>query len=346
MSKDSTFPERQPTIFDVAKMANVSVSTVSRVFNGKDRVSDHTRQKVQKAMDALNYMPSSIATSMITGRTKMILVMIPDFKNPFYSQIMAGIESRLRESEYYAMVLSHDNFSSEAYDQIQAKFDKIVDGIIAIPDWNLQFYKNWNKPCVIVDRYQRGVDLNAILADNYQGGRMLTQELVNAGHQKIAMISARTWAATISDRLEGYRSVLQENGIPIREEYVVLEHLMIPTGHKGMIKLMQLPDPPTAVVAANNLICIGCIRACQELGLRIGEDISLVGYDDHELARYGLPGITVIDQPAHEMGKQAAANLLAKLNDDTLPPTIQVMQVELVRRGSVKHLGKTGDTAD
>ena len=119
MSKDATPAKKHPTIFDVAKLANVSVSTVSRVFNGKDRVTDYTREKVQKAMEELNYAPSNIAASMITGRTKMILVMIPDFNTPFYSQIMAGIEAKLREAGYYAMVLSHYNFSEESYTHIR-----------------------------------------------------------------------------------------------------------------------------------------------------------------------------------------------------------------------------------
>lgn len=340
MDRNNTVQEKQPTIFDVAKMANVSVSTVSRVFNGKDRVSEQTREKVQRVMDKLNYVPSNIATSMITGKTKMILVMVPDFQNPYFSQVMCGIEAELRANEYYAVFLSHNNFPSGEYSQIQTKFDKMVDGIIAIPDQNLQFYKNWNKPCIIVDRYRRGEGMNTVLADNYQGGQMLTQELVRAGHQKIAIISAHSWATTISDRLKGYCDVLRENNIPIRKEYVILDSFCNLTGYRSILKLMQLPDPPTAVVAANNLICIGCIQACQELGLQIGEDLSLVGYDDHELAQYGYPGITVISQPAVQMGKQAAIALLARLNDESMPVIKHTMAVELIRRGSVKQLNE------
>ena len=343
MSKNVILPKKNPTIFDVAQHAGVSVSTVSRVFNGRDRVTDRTREKVKKAMEELNYVPSNIATSMITGRTKMILVMIPDFNNPFYSQIMAGIEAKLRESGYYAMVISHYNFSEVLYNQLQVNFEKIVDGVIAIPDQNLHFYETWDKPCIIVDRYQRGSPLNTVLVDNYKGGRILTEELVNAGHTKIAIISGNTWATTITDRVAGYRSVLQEHQIPIQNEYIVLDQLVRSTGYSGMKALMQLPIPPTAVVATNNLICIGCIQACQEMGLQIGEDISLVGYDDHELAQYAWPGITVVRQPANEMGEQAAASLLAHLNDRTLPIGKHLLNVELIRRGSVKNL-KTTDS--
>lgn len=338
MNKSNVSSEKQATIFDVAKLANVSVSTVSRVFNGKDRVSERTREKVQRVMSELNYVPSNIAASMITGKTKMILVMVPDFQNPYFSQVMCGIEAELRANEYCAVFLPHNNFPAGEYSQIQTKFDKIVDGIIAIPDQNLQFYKNWSKPCIIVDRYRRGEGMNTVLADNFQGGQMLTQELVRAGHKKIALISAHSWATTISDRLDGYRSVLQEHHIPIREDYIILDEFCNRTGYESIVKLMQLPDPPTAVVAANNLICIGCIQACQELGLRIGEDLSLVGYDDHELAQYGYPDITVIRQPAVEMGKQAAMDLLARLNNENLPVVKRTMAVELIRRKSVKQL--------
>lgn len=338
MNREDTGFEPRPTIHDVARLANVSVSTVSRVFNGKDRVSEGTRKRVIKAMKALNYVPSTIAASMITGKTKVVLVMVPNFENPYYAQVFAGVEAKLRENSYYAIVITHDNYSSEAYAHIRAKFDKIVDGIIAVPDWNLQFYKSWNKPCVIIDRYVRGVDLSRVLVDNYQGTRMLTEELVNAGHRKIAMISAKTWAVTISDRLEGYRSVLRDHHIPIRDEYIVLDNLTISTGYCGLKELMKLPEPPTAIVAANNLICIGCIQACRELDLVIGEDISLVGYDDHALAQYVPPGITVVRQPSYEMGERAAVNLLAQLNGDVQPPVMEIMDVELIRRGSVKRL--------
>ncbi len=337
-SDNVTSPGRRATIHDVARRANVSVSTVSRVFNGLNRVSDATRQKVQQAMQELNYSPSIIASSMITGRTKMVLVMVPDFENPYYSMVLDGIDSCLHKFGYYSLVMSYKNYLSDTYLQIQNKFDKVIDGVIALPDNNFQFYQDWCKPCVLVDRYMQGVQMNTVLAANYEGARALTEELVHAGHRKIAIISEETWSSTISDRLNGYLSVLQNHGIPVRKEYIVMNPFSVANGRKGFLELLKLPDPPTAVFAANNLVCIGCIQACQELNLKIGEDISLVGYDDHELAQYVPPGITVISQPAFEMGEQAALDLLDQLNEKSTQPSTKIMGVHLIRRGSVKNL--------
>lgn len=339
MTKYEPTFEKQITIHDVAKLANVSVSTVSRVFHGKDRVSEETRKKVQQAMETLNYVPSTIATSMITGKTMMILVLVPDFNNPFYTSILGGIESTLHANGYYSMVFSYNKFSRETYAQIQSRFDKIVDGIIALPDHKLQFQWDWNKPSVILDRKLSDFNSACVLADNYRGARLLTQELVNAGHRKIAIICGEPWQSSIADRMAGYRSVMEDFDIPVQERYLVLEpNLSVSSGYDGFHRLMKLDDPPTAVFAANNLTCIGCIQACQELGLQIGEDISLVGFDDHELAQYISNGITVIRQPAYEMGEQAATSILAQLDQNAPSPVTHIMDVELIRRGSIKNL--------
>lgn len=338
MKKGEELQESRTTIKDVARMAHVSVSTVSRVFNGLDRVSSETRERVVAAMQALNYSPSTIATSMITGETKVILTMVPNFTNPFFSLVLSGVEEQLHENGYYSMVLSHMNLTAAGYEQIQQKFDKVVDGIIAIPDWNLQFYKEWGKPCVMVDRYIRGGGLNSVLADNFHGAYQLTEALIRAGHRRIALISGKAWMTTMLDRLDGFYSALRNNGIPQQDEYIIIDKFTVNSGCESFKKLMALPCPPTAVVATNNLICIGCIQACEDLRLRIGEDISLVGYDDHELARYMPPGITVVRQPAETMGKCAAGNLLAQLKDPSRPTESLTLDVEFIPRGSIRQI--------
>lgn len=328
------------TIKDVAQHAGVAISTVSRVFNGLDKVSDETREKVQRAVTELQYVPSSIAASMITGATKVILIMIPDFTNSYYTSIVQGAEEVLRKNGYFAMILSMGSGMSTDYSQIQSKFDKMIDGIITIPtSSDLEFYRAWGKPFVVTDRYNLGSGMNAVVSDNRLGAFRLTEELIHANHRKIAFISGEMELSTVTERLKGFREALAAHHIPEIPEYVLCDSFSVETGYRFTKQLLSLPEPPTAIFASNNLICYGCIQALQELHLTIGKDISLVGFDDHVLARHVPPGITVIEQPALTVGKQAAQRLLDMIatTDDINYKEI-VLGVKLIRRGSVKKL--------
>ena len=331
------------TIKDVAQRAGVSISTVSRVFNGLDKVSETTREKVLQAMDELHYSPSTIATSMITGETKMILIVIPDFYNSFYSTIVQGAEELLSKNGYYAMVLSTNGTHIE-FAQIRNKFDKMIDGIIVIPsDQNIRYYKEWGKPCVIVDRYQQGSGMNAVICDDRLGAYQLTEELLKANHRRIAFLSGPSYLSTVSERLAGFRCACEAYSVSVDESLIIGNEFSDECGYLGTKELLTRDDPPTAIVASNNLLCYGCINALQEMNLSIGRDISLVAYDEHALARYLVPGITVISQPAKKMGERATARLLDIIAKQEGPDYEEiVLGVTLIRRGSVKRLPPLG----
>ena len=332
---------RTVTIKEVAKRAGVAISTVSRVLNGLDKVSKKTEIKVKKAIEELNYIPNNMAASLITGQTKVILIVIPDFINSFFSAIIQGVEKYLEKRGYYSMVVSTGEDEKVDYESLRNKFNTMIDGLIVIPtSTDVNVFRHWGKPCVIVDRYTLGNGLNAVVPNNLLGAYQLTETLIRYNHRKIAMITGSSTLCVVVDRLRGYYKALSDYGIVVNPEYICCESLYQYTGYNHTKALLSLSDPPTAIFSGNNLICEGCIQALQEMHLKIGEDISLVSYDDSSLAKSFPPGITVIDQPTEEMGKIAAHRLLEIIVGDDACDKIKeiVLDVKLINRGSIKTL--------
>ncbi len=331
--------KRDITIKDVAYQANVSVSTVSRVLNGLDRVSPTTRDKVMDAVHALGYVQNNLAASMITGQTHIILIMVPDFINEFYASVVQGAEQYLNEHGYMAMVCSTGDIQHADLSVATNQFGKIIDGAIVIPaDSDMPALQALGKPVVLVDRYTSNLSFPSVVVDDRRGTFLLTEELLRNGHEKIAIISGKKDLNVCQERLGGYYDALDFYGKTIHPEYICLESMYEETGYRYTNHLLSLPTPPTAIVAGNNLICIGCIRALIDRKKRIGTDISLVGFDDHILAAYMNPGITVVSRPTLQMGEAAADVLMRCLRGDKSAPTEVKMEVELVRRDSVLHL--------
>ena len=327
------------TIKEVAEKSGVAISTVSRVLNGRDRVSDSTRRKVESAIAQLNYSHNPVAAALITKRTNIILVVVPDFINNFFSTIVQGVEEQLKSLGYYSMVTSTGDVSNVDIEYIRQKFSSLVDGVIVIPSSESFInYKNWDKPYVIVDRYIMGSNMNAVVEDNYGGTYRLTEELISSGHKKIAIISGNSRLCVCSERIRGYKDALISHGIVVNDDYVCLGDMYQQCGESYFNSLMSSSNPPTAIVAGNNLICEGCIIASRNLGYEIGKDISLVGFDDSLLARINIPAITVVDTPALEMGKRAAAMLLKQINNATSVAEEIILGVELVVRNSIKKI--------
>mgnify|MGYP005779968505 CR=1 FL=1 len=326
------------TIKDVSDRAGVAISTVSRVLNDLDRVSDETREKVKKAAEELGYVKNSIAASMKTGKSRMIVVIVPDIINEYYTAVIQGVEEIASASDYYTMVFSSKDSHIKEEELFSGELGRVIDGAIIIPAYDdLRYYRNISKPVVIIDRYVSGSDMQAVVIDNYKGSRLLTEELIAAGHKKIALITGAMEFNMGIERVRGYRDALEAHGIVREPEYEKIGHWYEDHGYCSVKELLQQKNPPTAIFAANNLLCIGCIKAIRGAGLIIGKDISLVGFDDSSVAELVEPGITVIRRATVEMGKIGMQKLLDVINKSKKPvyPKKVVLDVELVRRQSV-----------
>jgi len=331
--------EKTVTIKDIAKSANVSVSTVSRVINGLDRVSDETRNTVLKVVKEHNYSPNKFAVSMITKKTNIIAVLVPSIVNPFYASVIQGALKVAKDAGYFTCVFSADENKVEEKLFFQNVVPQNTDGVIAVAiNTEPEFYRNINKPLVFVGRYVDGSGHDSVVIDNLKGAYDATKYLLNNGHKKIAIILGHRNYSDGKERYWGFYNAIKDSGLDIEPNYIKHGDWIEQHGYQSTMELMSLPDPPTAIFAANNLICIGVIKALRDLNLTIGESVSLIGFGDNELADYTVPKVTIVSRPTYALGVQAAKLLIQRLKDDEHSSKKLVLETELLIRGSVKNL--------
>lgn len=328
------------TLKDVARKADVSVSTVSRVFNDPEKVRPATRQRVREAADALSYRPSRVARRLRveTGEASLIGLIIPDIQNPFFAEVARGVEDVARDHDY-AVIFSN---SDEDPDKQKLALDTLrtedVDGVIVPPvdleDPALKDFAESSIPIVSVDRRMKGLRLDTILSDNRTGAYDAVTHLIELGHDRIAFIGGITRISTLTERREGYEAALRDHDLPVDPALVREGELHRERGKDHTEALLNLGRPPTALFTGNNLTTLGALSALNQHDMRVPEDMALVGYDDIPWAGALNPPPTVVDQPSYEMGQRATKLLLQRFDDPDRSPTEVTLQPKLVVRQS------------
>ena len=335
----SAFPsKKRVTRNDVAARAGVPPSTVSYVVNNGPRpVSPSARERVLKAISELGYHPSDVARSLRTRRTLTIGLVIPDAANPYYGELARAVEE-VSFQNGYTVILGHSSHLLERelrYAQVLRS--KQVDGAIfhpSTPDLEpVRFLVQAGIQVVVLERLV--AEYPCIVADDERGGYLATQHLLDLGHRQIGCIVRAGDPTTSSARADGYRAALAEKGIRLDDKLIVASEFEYAAGEEAARQLLRLPQRPTAVVAHNDIMAIGAMKAFDEAGLRVPEDMSLVGFDDIALARYVRPPLTTVANPKDQMGRAAAELLLDLLSHEAvdLPPR-SPLPVHLVVRGS------------
>lgn len=326
---------------DVAKKANVSITTVSRVINGSDKVNSKTSERVKKVMIMLGYQPNRVAQRLrtVNGRSKLLGLIIPDIKNQFYSNIVRGIEDVAYGKDYAVILCNSDENPSKERFYLEVLKSESVDGIILPPV--LQFGDeidniiNNGIPIVCFDRKLGNKKVDTVVIDNELGAFIATSHLIELGHKQIAILTSSLVFSSFSERQRGYERALKENGIEIDKRFILEGDPRSSDNAKVLTtKLINLDSPPTAIFATNNLMTLGAIEAINEQNLKIPEEISLIGFDDVAWAKAITPPLTVVRQPAYEMGKKAAELFFKKVEDKTSEPVEIVMVPSLVVRQS------------
>ena len=329
---------KRPTIKDVAVRAGVSKATVSHVTNDTRFVEDVTRQRVLQAIAELGYRPSSAARSLTTNRTETIGVIISDASNYFFGEVLLGIEDVLRPASYGLFVCNTSEVLEHEAHYLDLLLRQRVDGIIAAATsqrWDvLTQAERQHTPIVFLDRAFEGLAGPFVGADNEGGAYLGTRHMIECGHRKIGILAGFARLSTMRERLAGFRRALQEADIPLPQEWVVRSPLSVEAGSEAMRQILSLPDRPTAVFLNNNLLSLGALLAIKDLGLRCPEDIAVVGFDDHPWAAVASPPLTVVRQPAEQIGRVAAEMVLALINDDELPASCAVLESEVILRES------------
>lgn len=328
-------------IQDVARLAGVSTATVSRYLSG-ERV--RSAQAIADAVRSLDYRPSATARGLRLGRHMAIGVVVPDIANPFFAAVTRGIENVLApEGLHLALANSGESLGREA--ELVADLRGRVDGVILAPatetDTVPAHLAASGTPVVFVDRGLRdnGV-FDVVEVDNRAGASAAASHLVGLGHTRVAVISGPLTSTPGRERHEGFLSALEGLGVTPVPAYVEVADFKEAGGYAAMARLLALPERPSAVFVSNNLMSIGALKAVRDGGLRVPEDISLVGFDDLDLGALLDPPYTVVDRPTVAQGEAAARLLLDRLRDPDRPQQSLLLPVRLVVRASTAPLGR------
>jgi len=308
------------TIRDVAKLADVSITTASAVMNGKRTVKEALRLRVQRAMEELDYHPDSVARSLKVRRTNTVGIVVPDVTNPFYPEIMRGTEDVARRSGYSVLFCDSNEDEELEHSHISMLLSRRVDGVViapANPHAVRDRLMRQRVPFVLCDRVPANFPGAAVITDNFEASRNAVRYLIELGHERIAIVIPGAHLAAVVDRLEGYRQALEEKNLAIREDYIrggKIIDVLPQGGYLCGLELMQLPDPPTAIFCANNRMTLGVMRALGELRIPIPDRVSILGFDDFDWAASTNPRVTTVAQPTYEIGKQAMELLVREMD--------------------------------
>lgn len=324
------------TISDVAKRAGVSTMTVSRVIHHAGYVNQHTRERVEKAILELGYVPNALARSLRFKQTGTIALILTDITNPFFTTIARCVEDTASAQGFSVMFCNTDESEREEIEYINVLLQKQVDGVLLVPasvsTTSVDLLQHHSVPVVVLDRHIPEAQVDIVRCDSAQGAVLLTDHLLALGHRRIALLNGPAHISTSMDRVSGYHQVLSEAGLT---GIVYNGDFTQPSGYQMAQAALGLSPRPTALFAANNFIAIGAYHAIRDAEMHIPEDISLVAFDDLPATFVLDPFLTAAAQPAYEMGRRAAELLLARLsgNGPSGPQEI-VLPTELIIRKS------------
>jgi LacI family transcriptional regulator len=306
-----------PTIRHVARLAGVAPTTVSRVINNTGYISDETRKRVTAAIKKLGYVPNSLARSLRSRRTGMLALVVTDITNPFFTLIARGVEDTANDAGFCVIFCNTDESEVKEQEYVNLLLQKQVDGILLVPACStansLRLIQAQATPVVVIDRRVPGTNVDNVRCDSEGGAYQLVQLLVKLGHRHIAMLSGPQGVSTADDRIAGYKRALAE-AVPAPAVPLVYCGMFTHASGFELARQMLTAQPrPTAMFAANNFIAMGALKALQEAGVRVPEDIALVSFDDLPPAMVISPFLTAVAQPAYEMGRVATNRLLAQL---------------------------------
>ena len=322
------------TIKDVARLAGVSPSTVSKYING-GHVRLENLEAIRQAIDKLDYRVNPFARNLKTRRSRSVGVLLPSSSASFYGAVFVALDKVLRERGYHTMISCYSSNHGLERDYLNYLISAGVDGLIYMPedltaDEFRELTAGRSLPVVQVDRMIPGVAADAVLTDNAEAVRSAMGRLIARGHRRIAIIAGPKAVLTAQERLAGYLRALDEHGILYDDALVVSGELCFATGYQGFLQLMGSGSPPSAVFSTNYDITLGVVTAARERGVQIPEDIDVWGYDCVNICRMMTPPLPVLHQPEQELGQKTAEYLIERLAGYSGPPRLTRLACELI----------------
>ncbi|MGB2079213.1 MAG: HTH-type transcriptional repressor PurR [Vibrio sp.] len=331
------------TIKDVARIAGVSTTTVSHVINKTRFVAEATQKKVMDAVDELNYAPSAVARSLKCNTTRTIGMLVTQSTNPFFSEIVDGVESYCYRQGYTLILCNTGGIFEKQRDYIRMLAGKRVDGLLVMcsdltEDLHNMLDAQPDIPKVVMDWGPESSKADKIVDNSEEGGYLATKYLIEKGHTKIACLSGHLDKLACKERIAGFKRAHQEAGLDFNPEWILEGNFECDTAVIAADRICAMDEKPTAVFCFNDIMALGLMSRLQERGIRIPDDISVIGYDNIESSPYFSPPLTTIHQPKRRLGKTAVEILLARIKSKEHEPRIFEMQPELIERSTVKDL--------
>lgn len=331
------YQSKRITIKDIARLSGVSVATVSLVLNNRKGVSKETRFRVQAIAEKLNYTPSALARGLVTQKTKTIGLIVSDITDPFYAELVKGVEDSAFNMGYSLILCNSDNQANKERLYINLLIEQHVAGLILVPvvndTRNLEVAIKTNTPIVLADRKLQSNRFSSVTCDNFGGASKAVEHLVQLGHKRIGCVASFDLSfSTCSERVAAYKKKLNDMSLPVDESLIVLSNGKISGGIQSATKLLALSRPPTAIFAISDIVAFGVIEAVLDAGLRIPDDISVVGFDNIHYSEFFRVPLTTVDQPKYEMGEKVFSVLLKKIFNNVDEQV--VMDTKLIIRES------------
>lgn len=329
-----------PSLKDVANKAGVAQVTVSRVLNGSENVRPKTRKKVEKAIKSLGYTRNRAAKRLATkkGKTQMMGLLVPDIQNPFYVEVVRGVEEYALDNNYTVLICNFAQDEKRAKLYLDIMRSEGIDGLIAAPveEWvkEISDLVRSGLPIVFIDRDLDGIETDSIVVNNKKGAFEAIEMLIKLGHSRIGFVGGKPQIPTTAERLQGYESALREAAIDKDDSLIKFGDSKHKSGKKLTDELLNLEKPPTALFTGNNLITLGALEAINTRGLKIPEDLAIVGFDDMFWSISLNPPLTAVSQPAYEIGRRAVEMLLQRIDKPDRAPAKVILNTKLMIRES------------
>lgn len=343
---------KQVTVYDIAQEADVSVSTVSRVLNGTAPVKQETKDKVLGIVEKYNFQPNALARSLLKKKTGSIGIILPDITNPFFPEVFMGIENKAIDKGYTFFLCNTGGEYSRESEFLSVLMEKQVDGILFLggrinlvncPDHLAQELLEVNQrvPVVLVNGRLPHDTLTRVYTDETYGAELATRHLIDQGHRDIAFIGGKTEMSTTADKVEAFRRTMQENGLDVREEWILHEDFSIASGTQLMESLLKMKHRPTAVFCVNDHTAVGAAKAAIHSGFTIPDDISIIGFDNTPMASTMIPELTTVSQESFLLGETAVDILDQRIGRQEAEPKT-VITPKIIERESTKEWKENG----
>ncbi|MDJ0037518.1 DNA-binding transcriptional regulator CytR [Pantoea allii] len=335
---DQNQPSAAATMKDVAEKAGVSTATVSRALMNPEKVSSATRQKVEQAVAAVGYTAQSVTRNARRNDTQTILLIVPNICDPFFSEIIRGVEIAASKAGYLVLIGDCAHQKPQEWTFLNLMLTRLIDGIVLLGaqlpfDVSPDEQRNL-PPMVMAIEFAPEMSLPTVNIDNLTASFVAVNHLLQLGHKRIACLTGPEDVALCQYRLQGYVQALRRSGISVEPTYIVRGDFTFESGVAAMNQLLALPQPPRALFCHSDIMAIGAISQAKRMGLRVPEDLSVVGFDDIELSRYCEPPLTTVKQPCFEIGREAVRLLLNELQGHGVHNGSTLLDAELVVRGS------------